>query len=140
MNCMECHEAGMGTKLRHTWVHLTHRWPESIRLRQADVLAMNSSCERCHRHEYASWSAGPHSATYAQIFTNPAHNSQRRMMEDCLRCHGMYFPGSIRDLVQPQNSVGPWHIGRCAPRQSDSHPLRKLPLNSPRRAARVKAN
>jgi hypothetical protein len=110
MNCMECHEAGLGTKLRHTWVHLTHRWPESIRLRQVDVLAMDANCERCHRHEYASWSAGPHSATYTQIFTNPTHNSRRRMMEDCLRCHGMYFPGSIRDLVQPQNTVGPWHI------------------------------
>ena len=31
-------------------------------------------------------------------------------MEDCLRCHGMYFGGSIRDLVQPQNTNGPWHL------------------------------
>ncbi len=31
-------------------------------------------------------------------------------MEDCLRCHGMYFGGSIRDLVQPQNTTGPWHM------------------------------
>ena len=29
------------------------------------------------------------------------------MMEDCFRCHGMYFAGSIRDLVQPQNTAGP---------------------------------
>ena len=110
MGCMECHDAGLATKLRHTWVHLTHSWPESIRLREVDVVSMTANCQRCHQHEYASWHAGPHSANYAQIFTNSTHNSERRMMEDCLRCHGMYYGGSIRDLVQPQNTTGPWHI------------------------------
>ena len=110
VGCMDCHEAGLGTKLRHTWVHLTHRWPEAIRLREVDVLAMTGNCRSCHQHEYASWQAGPHSATYSQIFTNPGQNSRQRLMEDCLRCHGMYFGGSIRDLVQPQNTTGPWHL------------------------------
>jgi hypothetical protein len=110
MGCMECHEAGMATKLRHTWVHLTHRWPEAIRLREADIESTQADCRRCHQHEYASWNAGPHSATYAQIFTNSTHNSQRLLMEDCLRCHGMYFNGSIRDLVQPHNTIGPWRL------------------------------
>lgn len=110
MGCMECHDARLSTKLRHTWVHLTRAWPEEIRLREVDVLEMTANCRTCHREEYSKWQAGPHSATYTQIFTNATHNSQRRLMEDCLRCHGMYFNGSIRDLVQPQNTVGPWRL------------------------------
>ena len=66
VGCMECHDAGLATKLRHIWVHLTGRWPESIRLREVDVVDMVPSCQQCHQHEYASWHAGPHSATYAR--------------------------------------------------------------------------
>ena len=88
--------------------------PESIRLRDVDVLAMTTKCQSCHQHEYASWHAGPHSVTYAQIFTDPTHNSKRRLMDDCLRCHGMHFNGSIRDLVQPQNTTGPWQLKRAS--------------------------
>ncbi|MGB7742133.1 MAG: multiheme c-type cytochrome, partial [Terracidiphilus sp.] len=110
MGCMECHDAGLRTKLRHTWVHITHKWPENIRLREVDVLATSANCQRCHQQEYATWHAGPHSATYTQIFTNRQQNSRQMLMDDCLRCHGMYFGGSIRDLVQPQNKTGPWHL------------------------------
>ena len=110
LTCVDCHQASLGTKLRHIRVHLMHSWPEAIRLREVDVLEMTASCQRCHRHEYASWRAGPHSATYQRIFADPAHNSKRMLMDDCLRCHGMYFKGSIRDLVQPFSTNGPWHI------------------------------
>jgi hypothetical protein len=110
MNCVECHDASLSAKLRHTWVHLTHAWPENIRLREVDVLEMTTNCRRCHQQEYASWQAGPHSAVYTQIFTHPKPDSPLPLMEDCLRCHGMYFGGSIRDLVQPQNTNGPWHL------------------------------
>ena len=34
-------------------------------------------------------------------------------MDDCLRCHGMHFSGPVRELVQPQNAQGPWHIIRA---------------------------
>ncbi len=108
--CMDCHEASLATKLRHIRVHLAGDWPESIRLRDVDVLEMVPSCEKCHHNAYATWHAGPHSAVYSQIFTNAAHNSKRRLMDDCLRCHGMYFEGSVRDLVQPINTQGPWHL------------------------------
>jgi len=110
MGCVECHDAGLPAKLRHTWVHFTRTWPETIRLREVDVLKATTNCRRCHQQEYASWQAGPHSATYQEIFTHPKLNSPRPLMEDCLRCHGMYFGGSIRDLVQPQNTNGPWHL------------------------------
>ena len=110
--CMDCHEASMATKLRHMRIHIFGTVPETIRLRDVDVLAMTSSCQKCHEHEYANWHAGPHSATYSQIFADPAHNSKRILMDDCLRCHGMYFNGSIREVVEPLNMKGPWRVIR----------------------------
>lgn len=112
--CLDCHEAGLATKLRHIRVHLFGQPPESIRLRDTDVLAMTTNCRKCHQHEYASWHAGPHSATYREIFASSTHNTARRLMDDCLRCHGMHFNGSIRDIVQPQNTTGPWYITRAS--------------------------
>lgn len=108
--CMDCHEAGLATKLRHIRIHLFGPIPENIRLREVDVLQMTSSCRKCHQQEYASWHAGPHSATYSQIFADPVQNSRQMLMEDCLRCHGMYFNGSIRDMVKPLSIKGPWRI------------------------------
>jgi len=111
-DCMDCHVASMGTKLRHIRVHLFGDVPETLRLRDVDVLEMVPNCKKCHQQEYATWNAGPHSATYSQIFADPTHNSERRLMNDCFRCHGMHFDGSIREMVQPQNAHGPWHIVR----------------------------
>ena len=110
--CMDCHEASLATKLRHMRIHIFGTIPENIRLRDVDVPAMTANCRTCHQHEYASWHAGPHSVSYGQIFADPAHNSKRMLMDDCLRCHGMYFSGSVRDLVQPLNTKGPWRIVR----------------------------
>ena len=110
--CTDCHEASLGTKLRHIRVHLTGGAPEVIRLREADVQQMMGNCQKCHQKEYAGWHAGPHSATYSEIFTNARHNTKRRLMDDCFRCHGMYFDGAVRDVVQPQDTKGPWHLTR----------------------------
>ncbi len=108
--CTDCHQASLFTRLRHIQVHLAGSAPETIRLREVDVRQMIANCKSCHEHEYASWRAGPHSATYTEIFADPAHISKRGLMDDCFRCHGMYFDGAIRDLVQPQNTRGPWHL------------------------------
>jgi hypothetical protein len=108
--CMDCHDASLAAKLRHIRVHLLGQAPEAIRLREADVLEMMPNCQKCHQREYATWHAGPHSATYKEIFTDPKHNAKRHLMDDCLRCHGMHFDGAVRDLVQPQNTIGPWHL------------------------------
>lgn len=112
VGCTDCHEASLATKLRHIRVHLTGSAPEVIRLREVDVQQMMGNCQKCHQQEYAGWHAGPHSATYSDIFTNAAHNSKRRLMDDCFRCHGMYFEGAVRDVVQPQDLRGPWHLTR----------------------------
>jgi hypothetical protein len=120
--CMDCHTASLATKLRHIRVHLVGGAPETIRLRDADVLEMVPNCQRCHQHEYAAWHAGPHSASYEAIFTNAKQNSHQHLMEDCLRCHGMHFDGSVRELVQPQNTQGPWRLVRTDLAQSPSIP------------------
>jgi hypothetical protein len=112
VGCMECHNASLSTKLRHIRVHLNGNLPEAIRLRNSDVLEMMENCQKCHQQEYATWHAGPHSATYTQIFVDAKHNSTRPLMDDCLRCHGMHFNGGIRDHVQSLNMQGPWRLVR----------------------------
>ncbi len=113
VNCLECHENNLRTKLRHVRAHIMGDVPEAVRLRDVDALAMTGSCRNCHQREYAAWHAGPHSATYGQIFTDPKQNAKRRLMDDCFRCHGMHYDGAIRDLVQPVDLHGPWRIVRA---------------------------
>jgi hypothetical protein len=113
-NCMQCHTASLSAKLRHVRVHVSGTAPEAIHLRDIDVMEMTGKCEACHQHEFAAWQAGPHSVTYAQIFTSPEHNTERRLTDDCLRCHGMHLNGAVRDLVQPMNATGPWLLVRAS--------------------------
>ncbi|HTW49742.1 MAG TPA: multiheme c-type cytochrome [Acidobacteriaceae bacterium] len=118
VNCVQCHENTLRMKLRHIRAHVAGDVPEAIRLRDVDALAMTASCQGCHEQEYASWHAGPHSATYRQIFTDPKQNTKQRLMDDCFRCHGMHFDGAIRDLVEPTEPQGPalrgpWRIMRA---------------------------
>ncbi len=113
VGCFDCHSTGLATKLRHVAVHLSGRLPEVIRLRDVNVVEMTAKCQSCHQREYATWSAGPHSATYAQIFTNAQQNAARRLMDDCFRCHGMHFSGPIGEMVQPLSLEGPWRIVRA---------------------------
>ncbi|HYM75288.1 MAG TPA: multiheme c-type cytochrome [Candidatus Dormibacteraeota bacterium] len=115
--CSECHgdvltlDAGFHLKnLRQLAAHLRGEIPEQVRLKTDDVLKIEKRCEKCHRQEYADWSAGPHSATYSRIFLDKDHNQHTLLMDDCLRCHGMHFQGSIRDLVTPLDTHGPWRL------------------------------
>jgi hypothetical protein len=115
--CSECHgdvmtlDAGYHMKnLRQLVKHLRGQAPEQVRLKMDDVINIEKRCAKCHRQEYASWSAGPHSVTYSKIFLDKAHNANTLLMDDCLRCHSMHFQGSIRDLVTPMNREGPWKL------------------------------
>jgi hypothetical protein len=110
LTCMQCHRAALSTKLRHIKVHLFGPMPEAIHVRNAEAIELTSDCQNCHHKEYSDWHAGPHSATYSEIFADPSQNKKQRLMDDCLRCHGMYFEGGIRDMVQPQNLQGPWRL------------------------------
>ena len=68
--CSECHgdvltlDAGFHLKnIRQLAAHIRGKIPEQVRLKTDDVLQIEKRCAKCHREEYASWSAGPHSAT-----------------------------------------------------------------------------
>jgi len=115
--CSKCHggafTADVGFHLQNAsrvYYHLKGDLPEQIRIRNADVPAIVERCRSCHQQEFAQWQAGPHSATYARIFTDKEHNTGRLLMDDCLRCHGMHYEGGIRDLVAPLDRTGPWRI------------------------------
>ena len=115
--CSECHgdvltlDAGFHLKnIRQLAAHLRGQIPEQVRLKTDDVLKIGQRCAKCHRQEFADWSAGPHSATYSRIFLDKDHNQRRLLMDDCLRCHGMHFAGPVRDLVTPVDTKGPWKL------------------------------
>jgi hypothetical protein len=118
VECKECHGTIFSTdagfhlnNARQLWRHVTGQVPERLLLRQSDISrGMNERCGKCHQQEFAAWSAGPHHATYGRIFLNEDHNKTRMLSEFCLQCHGMYFEGSIRSLVQPVGLEGPWHL------------------------------
>lgn len=84
--------------------------PEEIRLTERQVIRMQRQCRNCHAEAFAQWKAGGHAATYAQIFLDEIHNSVEQLNDDCLRCHGLFFAGSIDDLVTPISTEGPWHL------------------------------
>lgn len=115
--CKDCHGDALTTdvafhmnNLRRVVAHARGEVPERIRLRHADVQAMIQRCRACHRQEYAQWYAGPHSATYARFFLDKKHNTRRLIIDDCLRCHGAHFNGSVRELVAPIDTKGPWRL------------------------------
>ncbi|HZT34102.1 MAG TPA: multiheme c-type cytochrome [Bryobacteraceae bacterium] len=98
------------TNLRRVSTHLRGDVPEQVRIRERDALRMLERCRNCHRQEFADWQAGPHGISYDRIFLDKEHNRKQLLMDDCLRCHGAWFEGSIRDLVTPIDSRGPWRL------------------------------
>ena len=110
MNCTECHSSSTQTNMRRVSTHLAGDAPEQIHLQTEDVFTMAEKCRGCHQQEFAQWSSSAHSATYARIFATAEHNRKRLLMDDCLRCHGMHFEGSIGSVVQPVDTKGPWKL------------------------------
>ena len=115
--CGKCHGDAFTTDVsfhmnnaQRAWSHLRGDLPEQIGFANRFALAMNAECQNCHRQEYATWQAGPHSATYARIFLDKKHNAGNMLMDDCLRCHGMQFEGGMGDLVTPIDRKGPWRL------------------------------
>ena len=110
VNCVECHASSLATNVRRVSRHARGDVPEQIHLQLDDALQMVARCQACHQQEFSQWRSGAHSTTYARIFTDPEHNHKRRLMDDCLRCHGMHFQGPIGDVVEPISTNGPWRL------------------------------
>jgi len=119
LDCKECHGAALTTNLelhktnlRHLWYQVSGRIPDRVRLKDAQVDFVASNCRRCHASQFARWTAGGHSVAFDHIFLSRAHNSKTRLMDDCLRCHGMFVDGNVTSIVQPIDNVGPWTLVR----------------------------
>ena len=117
VKCTECHgdvftlDAGFHlNNMRRVFSHLRGSLPDQVRIREQDIPKIMANCRKCHQREYADWQAGPHSVSYRTIFLDKTFNQKNLLMDDCLRCHGMHFGGSVRDLVQPIDTWGPWSL------------------------------
>lgn len=118
VSCHDCHGTALGNgfhslkeKTGMLFAHLGGRVnTEDVQLEEKAVLEVMEACISCHRDEHKAWMAGGHSATYADIFLNEKHNAMERPYPDCFRCHGMYYDGSIKDLLEPLSTEGPWQL------------------------------
>jgi len=118
IKCVNCH----GTALSNGWHSLKEKsnmvfthynqnmMPEDIGLNEAQILETMDRCRNCHQTEYALWKSGGHSALYSDIFLDEIHNSTEQLNFDCLRCHGLFYNGTINDLVGPISMEGPWAL------------------------------
>ena len=129
VECGSCHGDALTmeakfhlTNFNRVRTHLWGKIPEKPRLGHDDVLAMQERCRTCHQQEFAQWRNGPHSVTYESLFLDKKHNSERLLMDDCLRCHGMHFEGALKDLVTPVDTKGPWQILRAGLKDAPAIP------------------
>lgn len=117
VECGKCHgnaltpDAAFHMRNAHrAWQHVRGEAPERVSLGNEHVMAITVECRACHQQEYAKWQSGGHSAHYARIFMDRAHNARTAPMDDCLRCHGMFYEGGIRDLLQPNGRKDAWRL------------------------------
>jgi hypothetical protein len=117
LHCKECHGTALSNglhSLEEKGMMVVHHFigtdTQDLILSEGQLLEMLDNCRRCHSREYAKWVSGGHSATYAAIFLNEKHNSAEKLNADCLRCHGMFYQGTIQDLVAPTDTKGPWML------------------------------
>lgn len=115
--CTRCHGTALSSGLhsvtekgRMVFAHFRRPPRDEIQLSERHVIEAVERCRGCHAREYADWLSGGHSPTYADIFLDQKHNEKEQLSESCLRCHGMFFEGTIADVVTPVDVRGPWHL------------------------------
>lgn len=119
IRCTECHGTALSNGIHSlkekgnmVFSHLGgKKQAEEIRMTEKQVLELSDRCTKCHSSEYAKWISGGHSANYGDIFMNGKHNQEEAPYWACLRCHGMYYDGDIKTLLQkPENADGIWKL------------------------------
>lgn len=117
IRCEKCHGTALSSgfhslqeKAGMVFSHYTEKYHEDMRLTEIQVVEMTQRCQSCHENEYAGWLESGHSATYMDMFLNETHDSIEQPYDDCLRCHGMFFEGTIQDVVTPLDTKGPWRL------------------------------
>jgi len=115
--CKECHGGTLSSGLHglrrnagRAWAHFAGGAGETMRLSEQQLADMTEACRACHQSEYSNWLAGGHSVFYAAIFLDETFNKTNPPTADCLRCHGMFFEGTIADVVAPISVGGPWRL------------------------------
>lgn len=116
--CTECHGSalsgglsGLAEKTRMVFTHFREKkTAEDLFLNEEQSLAVSSRCATCHRAEQSAWNAGAHSATYRDIFLDEEHNRTERPYADCLRCHGMFYDGEVKDLLTMEGDPREWRV------------------------------
>ena len=119
VGCTECHGTALSNgvhslkeKANMVFTHLGKgKTPEQIRMTEKQVLEISDKCAECHQSEYAKWKSSGHSANYADIFMNGKHNLDEAPYWACLRCHGMFYEGTIKTLLEnPLAPDGVWKL------------------------------
>lgn len=115
LHCRNCHGGALTldvhaleSHVNRVVRHFTGDPNKPVRLLEKHVAGLHESCRECHPQAFADWQAGGHSATYARIFLDPAHNAKEPPANDCFRCHGMFFRGDIGELVVAGDATHPW--------------------------------
>ena len=116
--CKECHGTALSEGLHSfhekgvmVFSHIGKVRLDNIRMSEVQLLDVMQRCKNCHQTEYAKWNSGGHAMNYSEVFLNSAHNKAETIYEDCLRCHGMFYDkGTVMDIVEPIDTVGPWRL------------------------------
>ena len=115
--CKECHGTALSNGIHSmkekgimVLSHVKDEHVENIRPKESQLLDILKNCKRCHANEYADWTSGGHSVDYQHIFLNEKHNTTEQINFDCLRCHGMFYEGTVNELVAPLSIKGPWQL------------------------------
>ncbi|ACB75463.1 cytochrome c3 family protein [Opitutus terrae] len=119
VHCRSCHGGALTldvhaveSHVQRVVRHFAKEAEPTIRLKPDHVLAVHASCASCHPQAFADWQPSKHATTYARIFLDPAHNAVEPPANDCFRCHGMFFPGDIANLVAPVKDERGWALTR----------------------------
>lgn len=117
LQCKECHGTALSNSIHSLKEkgmmvvnHIAKSKAENIKMNESQILEVMNHCKGCHTSEYADWTSGGHSIDYQHVFLNSKHNSTEQINFDCLRCHGMFFEGTVKDIVEPLNIKGPWKL------------------------------
>jgi len=116
-DCKTCHGTalssgmhGLNEKIGRVRRHMRGDTAADIRIDEKQVAKMVDLCADCHQNEFSKWLTGGHSMHFTDVFLNEEQNKKEPANEQCLRCHGMFYEGSMASLVSPLDTTGPWKI------------------------------
>lgn len=126
LHCRNCHGGSLtldahalSAHLKRVVTHVKGEPAGELHLSERNVLAVSNACQACHPQAFTDWKGSRHAANYGRIFTDAAHNKAEQPAGDCLRCHGMFYDGTIEDLVAPVgtknvNAAKAWELKDAA--------------------------